>query len=239
MWLISNPSPWVAIATRWWQVPHNLLQWPHGDHVSQVPSQLGHRHVTPRLWLCIRFNNINTIWIFQLCCIKSFHVGQNPCPMTPSVTTSSNGKHFLRYWPFVWGIHRWPVNFPHKGQWRGALICALNKRLSKQSWGWWFETIHSNCGELLLIDFRVRGVLTAPLEITQYKNTVCWGKLMLVLEFAVTMVAMDWSFPWAGARLEAFGWWWLMVRVVTMINSMSWSKMGGVLTCWEMSWDCN
>ena len=42
------------------------------------------------------------------------------------------------------GIHRWPVNSPHKGQWRGALmfslICALNKRLSKQSWGWWFET---------------------------------------------------------------------------------------------------
>ena len=21
--------------------------------------------------------------------------------------------------PFVWGIHRWPVNSPHKGQWRG------------------------------------------------------------------------------------------------------------------------
>ena len=34
--------------------------------------------------------------------------------------------------------------FPSKGQWRGALvlslICALNKRLSKQSLGWWFET---------------------------------------------------------------------------------------------------
>ena len=108
-------------------------------------------------------------------------------------------KHFPRYWPFVRGIHRSPVNSPHKGQWRGALIfsliclwingwvntdlawwrhqmeafsallaiCAgnspvpgefpaqrpvtrsfdiffdlpLNKRLSKQSWGWWFETL--------------------------------------------------------------------------------------------------
>ena len=29
-------------------------------------------------------------------------------------------KHFPRYWPFVWGIHRWPVNSPHKGQWRGV-----------------------------------------------------------------------------------------------------------------------
>ena len=48
-----------------------------------------------------------------------------------------------------------PVNFPHKGQWRRALMgvffdLRLNKRLSKQSWVWWFETLprplwrHSN-----------------------------------------------------------------------------------------------
>ena len=33
---------------------------------------------------------------------------------------------------------------PHKGRWRGALMffsaLCLNKRLSKQSWGWWIET---------------------------------------------------------------------------------------------------
>ena len=34
-------------------------------------------------------------------------------------------KHFPRYWPFVRGIHRFPVNFPHKGQWRGALMFSL------------------------------------------------------------------------------------------------------------------
>ena len=34
-------------------------------------------------------------------------------------------KHFPRYWPFVWGIHRSPINSPHKGQWRGALIFSL------------------------------------------------------------------------------------------------------------------
>ena len=37
-------------------------------------------------------------------------------------------KHFPRYWPFVRGIHRFPVNSSHKGQWRGAFmfsfICA-------------------------------------------------------------------------------------------------------------------
>ena len=34
-------------------------------------------------------------------------------------------KHFPRYWPFVRGIHRSPVNSPHKGQWRGDLMFSL------------------------------------------------------------------------------------------------------------------
>ena len=34
-------------------------------------------------------------------------------------------KHFSRYWSFVRGIHRSPVNFHHKGQWRGALMFSL------------------------------------------------------------------------------------------------------------------
>ena len=34
-------------------------------------------------------------------------------------------EHFLHYWPFVWGIHRSPLNSTHKGQWRGALMFCL------------------------------------------------------------------------------------------------------------------
>ena len=34
-------------------------------------------------------------------------------------------KHSPRYWPFVRGIHRFPVNSPHEGQWRGALMFSL------------------------------------------------------------------------------------------------------------------
>ena len=42
-------------------------------------------------------------------------------------------KYFQRYWPFVRGFYRSPVN---------SLFfdLRLSKRLSKQSWGWWFET---------------------------------------------------------------------------------------------------
>ena len=42
---------------------------------------------------------------------------------------------------------RCTVNSPHKGQWRGTFSyffdLRLNKRLSKQWWGWWFETLWS------------------------------------------------------------------------------------------------
>ena len=53
-------------------------------------------------------------------------------------------KHFPRYWSFVRGIHRWPVDSPHKGQWSRAFgvffYLRLNKRLSKQTRRRWFET---------------------------------------------------------------------------------------------------
>ena len=42
-------------------------------------------------------------------------------------------NHFPRYWPFVRGIQQSPVNSPHKGQWRGALMfCLICARLN----GW-------------------------------------------------------------------------------------------------------
>ena len=64
--------------------------------------------------------------------------------------TPSNGNIFPITGPLYgeFNGHRWiPLT---KGQWRRALMfylmCALYKRLSKQSWGWWFETpSHSLC----------------------------------------------------------------------------------------------
>ena len=49
-------------------------------------------------------------------------------------------KYFLLYWTFVRGIHRSPVSFPHKGQWRRALmfslICAwINGRVNNREAG--------------------------------------------------------------------------------------------------------
>ena len=47
-------------------------------------------------------------------------------------------KHFPRYWPFVLGIHR--SQRPVTRRFDAFFDLRLNKRLSKQSWGWWFET---------------------------------------------------------------------------------------------------
>ena len=54
-------------------------------------------------------------------------------------------KDFPRYWPFVRGIHRSPVNSPHKGQWHGALMFSLicdwiNGWVNDHEAGW-FETL--------------------------------------------------------------------------------------------------
>ena len=68
-------------------------------------------------------------------------------------------KHFPRYWPFVRGIHRSPVNSPHRPVKRSFDVFVdlrSNKRLSKQSWGWWFKTPscslwrHCNVAKLVL-----------------------------------------------------------------------------------------
>ena len=34
-------------------------------------------------------------------------------------------KHVPRYWPFVRGIHRWPVDSLHKSHWHGALMYSV------------------------------------------------------------------------------------------------------------------
>ena len=117
-------------------------------------------------------------------------------------------KHFPYYWPFVRGIHRSPVNSSHKNQWRGALmfsfICALNKRLSKQSWGWWFETPsrslwrHCNVTKKTPVVGKIRvPILPAWIHFNpsmdryshaQKKKDVGWTTIVEVLEWITSII---------------------------------------------------
>ena len=50
---------------------------------------------------------------------------QDTCYILQITFTHDDGikwKPFLRYWTFVRGIHRPPLNFPRKRQWRGVLM---------------------------------------------------------------------------------------------------------------------
>ena len=50
-------------------------------------------------------------------------------------------KHFPRYWPFVRGIPgEFPTQRPVTRSFDVFFYLRPNTRLSKQSWGWWFET---------------------------------------------------------------------------------------------------
>ena len=53
-------------------------------------------------------------------------------------------KHFPCYWPFGWRIHRsrwFPAQRPVTWSFDVIFDLRLNKRLSRQSWGWWFEML--------------------------------------------------------------------------------------------------
>ena len=64
-------------------------------------------------------------------------------------------RHFPHYWPF-----KFPAQRPVTRSFDVFFDLRLNKRLSKQSWGWWFETLshplwrHCNVLRLFLQNIR-------------------------------------------------------------------------------------
>ena len=69
---------------------------------------------------------MKSVWLFDTCMGSGLHVNQVLlCWIYVRPDDVIKWKHFPRYWSFVWGIHQWPVNSPHKGQWHRALIFSL------------------------------------------------------------------------------------------------------------------
>ena len=101
-----------------------------------LPEIICSQHFAPHVfnvWLCapvvlvfpfpvVCINDSKVVFVLYQCTLKQV-VG------SPYVAAKHDDvikwKHFPRYWPFVRGIHRSPMNSPHKGQWRGALIFTL------------------------------------------------------------------------------------------------------------------
>ena len=77
-------------------------------HWHREPDGVDIRYRTRCAWPCCIYNE----WIWT----------QHAAPEHDDVI---KWKHFPRYWPFVRGIHRSPVNSPHKGKWLRALMFSL------------------------------------------------------------------------------------------------------------------
>ena len=118
-------------------------------------------HVTPKAynsgaviselyyyWLCLRPHNVSSMWVDQPVNKKDDNGLLDQSHQFQWLLSHDDvikWKHFSRYWPFVGGIHRSPVNSRHTRRpvtrsFDVFFDIRLNKQLSKQPWVWWFET---------------------------------------------------------------------------------------------------
>ena len=71
------------------------------------------------------------ILVYEKLPIKKFLASQKGQAIAPTSVMNTNHddvikwKNFPRYWPFVRGIHRSPLNSSYKGQWRGTLMFSF------------------------------------------------------------------------------------------------------------------
>ena len=93
----------------WWRTGDEPLPDP------EVDISLMHTHLNWPQWVDLRFSIHNYSWLSNISTVLINHITDDVIKW----------KRCPRYWPFVWGIHRSPVNSPHKGQWRVALMFSL------------------------------------------------------------------------------------------------------------------
>ena len=112
-------------------------------------------------------------------------------PCNHVMMTLSNGNFFLSYRPFVWGIHRSPVDSPNKGQWRRALmfslICAWTNSLANNRD---VSDLRCHCAHYDVTVMSVSiSLKTITLRLDAYMSQ--WSRSSLVLAMACLMVHQE------------------------------------------------
>ena len=111
----------------------HMMRWVLGKNMKVNMLRYNHHTVSRHIHNCLlgRRQSTTFIWILQNSCICNSHDDD-----------IFKWKHFSWYWSFVKGIHRSPVVFPHKGQWRRTFIFSL---ICAWANGWantrWFEML--------------------------------------------------------------------------------------------------
>ena len=115
----------TKLVTSWpWRMHIDSLQTANSSHWFNILAQKFHTsNIASRLFVCIVL--MRRKLSFGCCQSPS-----RPLHLSWTIAVSHDDvikwKYFPRCWPFVRGIHRSPVNSPHKGQWRGTLMFSLN-----------------------------------------------------------------------------------------------------------------
>ena len=99
-----------------WNVHYSIYPENKVHRANLGPYGANRTQVGPMLAPCMNF----AIWVWA----RHF-VGNFKGYLSNFHDDVIKWKHSMRYWPFVRGIHRSPLNSPHKGQWRGALMFSL------------------------------------------------------------------------------------------------------------------
>ena len=130
-----------------WVIIDNKLTWK--DHINCISGKIAwHIGAIVEARKYLNKDNLPSLYYSFIYPYLTFcnQVWGNTCKTyLEKIIIQQNGvikwKHFPRCWTFVQWIHRW---IPFTKASYAELWCffdlRLNKRLSKQSWGWWFET---------------------------------------------------------------------------------------------------
>ena len=112
-----------------------MSQWPASQVRSNIPSDRGD-------FIVLGYTNPNTNVQSYYCGVRIIAIFSRCC-MSHNMMTSSNGNIF-RVTGHLCGEFTGPGEFPAQRPVTRSFDVffnlSLNKRLSKQSWGWWFET---------------------------------------------------------------------------------------------------
>ena len=108
---------------------YDIEDWDSNDETSLILSQWQHSFYMKSRRCChwkeVYSNAKNGLCTAQYLLYYGTLYRENNGLRLFAVNRRAAHALLMRYWPFVRGIHRSPVNSPHKGQWHGALMFSL------------------------------------------------------------------------------------------------------------------
>ena len=130
-WAVNNTRPCVKVnffstmlknkITNWNKYMNNMNMIPVCTEQQSMPFPQYPRRQVPLLVCNVQICRCHLQCISSMLISLAFIFENIHCTHDDVIKL----KHFPRYWLFVRGIHQSPVNSPHKGQCRGALMFTL------------------------------------------------------------------------------------------------------------------